>query len=456
MIETAMSNSLIVLAAGMGTRMNSDLPKVLHKIASAPLVVHAMKSAEPLGLDHTVVVVGHGAKQVEKAVKDWNPDATVVVQEEQLGTGHAALQARDALSGVDGDVFVAFGDTPFIRTETLDAMREARSSHDIVVLGFDVFDPTERYGRLITEGDALLDVVEFKDATDEQRAITLCNSGVICADTGLLFDLLDKVGNDNASGEYYLPDIVGIARAQGHSATVVRCDEAETLGVNTRAELARAEQMFQSAMRTEAMENGVTLYAPETVIFAHDTVIGRDAIIEPNVYFGPGVTVESGATIRAFSHLEGCHVSRGATVGPFARLRPGAELSEDVHIGNFVEIKNATIDEGAKVNHLSYIGDASVGKATNIGAGTITCNYDGVFKHKTTIGANTFIGSNTMLVAPVTVGNRAMTATGTIVTKDIENDAMAIGRVKQENKAGFATKMFEMLKAKKAKQAKGA
>ena len=446
-----MSNSLIVLAAGMGTRMNSDLPKVLHKIAGAPLVVHAMKSGEALGLDHTVVVVGHGGEAVEAAVKDWNPDAVVVTQEEQLGTGHAALQAREALAGIEGNVFVAFGDTPFIRPETLQSMLDARATHDVIVLGFEVYDPTVRYGRLITNGDDLTGIVEFKDATEAQREIPLCNSGVICVDTQLLFSLLDEVGNDNASGEYYLPDIVGIARNRGLSATVVRCDEAETLGINTRAELARAELMFQNAMRAEAMENGVTLHAPDTVIFAHDTVIGRDAIIEPNVVFGPRVTVESNATIRAFSHLEGCHVSRGSTVGPFARLRPGAELNEDVHIGNFVEIKNATIDEGAKVNHLTYIGDAIIGKKTNVGAGTITCNYDGVFKHKTTIGANSFIGSATMLVAPVTVGNNAMTATGTVVTKDIPDGAMAIARTKQENKAGFAVKLFEMLKAKKAK-----
>ena len=446
-----MSNSLIVLAAGMGTRMNSDLPKVLHKIAGAPLVVHAMKSGEALGLDHTVVVVGHGGEAVEAAVKDWNPDAVVVTQEEQLGTGHAALQAREALAGIEGNVFVAFGDTPFIRPETLQSMLDARATHDVIVLGFEVYDPTVRYGRLITDGDDLTGIVEFKDATEQQREIPLCNSGVICVDTQLLFSLLDDVGNDNASGEYYLPDIVGIARGRGLSATVVRCDEAETLGINTRAELARAEQMFQNAMRAEAMENGVTLHAPDTVIFAHDTVIGRDAVIEPNVVFGPRVTVESNATIRAFSHLEGCHVSRGSTVGPFARLRPGAELNEDVHIGNFVEIKNATIDEGAKVNHLTYIGDAFIGKKTNVGAGTITCNYDGVFKHKTTIGANSFIGSATMLVAPVTVGNNAMTATGTVVTKDIPDGAMAIARTKQENKAGFAVKLFEMLKAKKAK-----
>lgn len=446
-----MSNSLIVLAAGMGTRMNSDLPKVLHKIAGAPLVVHAMKSGEALGLDQTVVVVGHGGEAVEAAVKDWNPDAVVVTQEEQLGTGHAALQAREALAGIDGNVFVAFGDTPFIRPETLQSMLDARATHDVIVLGFEVYDPTVRYGRLVTNGDDLTGIVEFKDATEAQREIPLCNSGVICVDTQLLFSLLDEVGKDNASGEYYLPDIVGIARNRGLSATVVRCDEAETLGINTRAELARAEQLFQNAMRAEAMENGVTLHAPDTVIFAHDTVIGRDAIIEPNVVFGPRVTVESNATIRAFSHLEGCHVSRGSTVGPFARLRPGAELNEDVHIGNFVEIKNATVDEGAKVNHLTYIGDAFIGKKTNVGAGTITCNYDGVFKHKTTIGANSFIGSATMLVAPVTVGNNAMTATGTVVTKDIPDGAMAIARTKQENKAGFAVKLFEMLKAKKAK-----
>lgn len=446
-----MSNSLIVLAAGMGTRMNSDLPKVLHKIAGAPLVVHAMKSGEALGLDQTVVVVGHGGEAVEAAVKDWNPDAVVVTQEEQLGTGHAALQAREALAAIDGNVFVAFGDTPFIRPETLQSMLDARATHDVIVLGFEVYDPTVRYGRLVTNGDDLTGIVEFKDATEAQREIPLCNSGVICVDTQLLFSLLDEVGNDNASGEYYLPDIVGIARNRGLSATVVRCDEAETLGINTRAELARAEQLFQNAMRAEAMENGVTLHAPDTVIFAHDTVIGRDAIIEPNVVFGPRVTVESNATIRAFSHLEGCHVSRGSTVGPFARLRPGAELNEDVHIGNFVEIKNATVDEGAKVNHLTYIGDAFIGKKTNVGAGTITCNYDGVFKHKTTIGANSFIGSATMLVAPVTVGNNAMTATGTVVTKDIPDGAMAISRTKQENKAGFAVKLFEMLKAKKAK-----
>lgn len=285
--------------------------------------------------------------------------------------------------------------------------------------------------------------------------MTLCNSGVVCVGKDLLFDLLRAVGNENAAGEYYLPDIVGIANARGLKATAVTCDEAETLGINSRIELASAEALFQQSKRRALIEDGVMMQAPDTVFLSYDTIIGRDAEIEPNVIFAPGVTVESGARIRAFSHLEGAHVSRGATVGPFARLRPGAELSEHVHIGNFVEIKNASIEEGAKVNHLSYVGDAEVGARTNIGAGTITCNYDGVMKHKTTIGRDSFIGSNTMLIAPVTVGNEAMTATATVVTKDVPDGAMAISRAEQNNKPGFARKLFSMLRAKKAKQAKG-
>ena len=323
-----------------------------------------------------------------------------------------------------------------------------------MVLGFEAADPG-RYGRLIVDGDALLRIVEFKDASEEERAVTLCNSGVICADAKALFDLIDDVGNDNASGEYYLTDIVEIARAKGLSATAVSCDESETMGINSRAELAVAEATFQTNARRALIADGVMMQAPDTVFLSFDTTIGRDAEIEPNVVFAPGVTVESGARIRAFSHLEGAHVSRGATVGPYARLRPGAELAEDVHIGNFVEIKNASVDEGAKVNHLTYIGDASIGARSNIGAGTITCNYDGVMKHQTTIGQDVFIGSNTMLVAPVTVGDGAMTATSTTVTQDVPEGAMAIGRAKQDIKAGFARRFFDMLRAKKEKQAKG-
>ncbi|PXW67707.1 UDP-N-acetylglucosamine pyrophosphorylase /glucosamine-1-phosphate N-acetyltransferase [Loktanella sp. PT4BL] len=445
-----MATALIILAAGMGTRMNSDLPKVLHEIAGAPMLVHAMKAGAALDPARTVIVAGHGADMVEKAAKAYDADVTIAIQSEQLGTAHAVAQARDALAGFDGDALVLYGDTPFIRPETLAAMTAARLTHDVVVLGFEAADPG-RYGRLIMRGDQLDRIVEFKDASDQERAVTLCNSGVITADSATLLDLVAAVGNENAAGEYYLTDIIGIARARGLSATVVRCDEAETLGVNSRAELSRAEALFQQDARYQAQEDGVTLTAPETVFFAHDTVIGRDTVIEPNVVFGPGVTVESGAMIRAFSHLEGCHVARGGVIGPYARLRPGAELAEDVKIGNFVEIKNAQIAEGAKVNHLSYIGDATIGARSNIGAGTITCNYDGVFKHHTTIGQDTFIGSNTMLVAPVSVGDAAMTGSGSVVTKDVPAGALAVGRARQENKAGFAIRLFEKLKARKAK-----
>jgi bifunctional UDP-N-acetylglucosamine pyrophosphorylase/glucosamine-1-phosphate N-acetyltransferase len=449
-----MSTALVILAAGKGTRMESDLPKVLHKIGGAPLLHHAMLSASALEPEHTIVVTGHGAEQVETAAQDFDADAIAVRQEEQLGTAHAVTQAESALDGFEGDVVVLYGDTPFITTETLEQMIAARSSYDVVVLGFEAADPG-RYGRLVMKGSALTRIVEFKDATEAEREVTLCNSGVVCVVKDLLFDLLRAVGNENAAGEYYLPDIVGIANARGLKATAVTCDEAETLGINSRIELASAEALFQQSKRRALIEDGVMMQAPDTVFLSYDTIIGRDAEIEPNVIFAPGVTVESGARIRAFSHLEGAHVSRGATVGPFARLRPGAELSEHVHIGNFVEIKNASIEEGAKVNHLSYVGDAEVGARTNIGAGTITCNYDGVMKHKTTIGRDSFIGSNTMLIAPVTVGNEAMTATATVVTKDVPDGAMAISRAEQNNKPGFARKLFSMLRAKKAKKAKG-
>jgi bifunctional UDP-N-acetylglucosamine pyrophosphorylase/glucosamine-1-phosphate N-acetyltransferase len=449
-----MSTALVILAAGKGTRMESDLPKVLHKIGGAPLLHHAMLSASALEPEHTIVVTGHGADLVEAAAQDFDADAIAVRQDEQLGTAHAVAQAKAALDGFEGDVIVLYGDTPFITTETLEQMIAARTSSDVVVLGFEAADPG-RYGRLIMDGSALMQIVEFKDATEAERAVSLCNSGVVCVSKDLLFDLLGAVGNDNAAGEYYLPDIVGIANARGLKATAVTCDEAETLGINSRLELASAEALFQQSKRRALIEDGVMMQAPDTVFLSFDTIIGRDAEIEPNVIFAPGVTVESGARIRAFSHLEGAHVSRGATVGPFARLRPGAELAEHVHIGNFVEIKNATIEEGAKVNHLTYIGDAQIGARTNVGAGTITCNYDGVMKHKTIIGRDTFIGSNTMLIAPVTVGDEAMTATATVVTKDVPDGAMAISRAEQNNKPGFARKLFSMLRAKKAKMAKG-
>ena len=446
-----MATALIILGAGMGTRMNSDLPKVLHPIAGAPMLVHAMRAGAALEPAKTVVVAGHGAELVAKAAQAFDEEAEVAIQSEQLGTAHAVAQARDALTGFDGDALVLYGDTPFISPETLEAMAAARQSHDVIVLGFEAADPG-RYGRLIVENGQLDRIVEFKDASEAERAVTLCNSGVVMAKAETLFNLIDGVGNDNASGEYYLTDIVGIARARGLKASVVTCDEAETLGVNSRAELARAEALFQSAKRAEALEDGVTMQAPDTVYFAFDTVIGRDTVIEPHVVFGPGVTVESGATLRAFSHLEGCHVSREAVVGPYARLRPGAELAEGAKIGNFVEIKNAQIEEGAKVNHLTYIGDARVGARANIGAGTVTCNYDGVMKHHTEIGPDAFIGSSTMLVAPVTVGAEAMTASGSVITRDVPGGALGLGRAKQVNKDGMARKLMERLREIKNKK----
>ncbi len=443
--------ALVILAAGQGTRMKSDLPKVLHRVAHAPLLAHAMRAGATLSPDRTVVVMGHGADAVADTAHDIDGNAQVVIQAERMGTAHAVDQARDALKDFDGDVVVLYGDTPFIRPETLENMVAARATHDVVVLGFDAADPG-RYGRLVTDGDTLDRIVEFKDATDEERAITLCNSGVLTCDAATLFDLIAGVGNDNASGEYYLTDIVALARERGLTATAVTCDEVETMGVNSRADLATAEAVFQRRARAELLDAGVTLLAPETVFLAHDTVIGRDAVIEQNVVFGPGVTVETGALIHPFTHLEHCHVSRGAEIGPFTRLRPGAELAENVKVGNFVEIKNSEIAAGAKVNHLSYIGDASVGERANIGAGTITCNYDGVMKHRTTIGAEAFIGSDTMLVAPVTVGNRAMTASGAVITTNVEDGALAMARTPQQNKPGRAIRLMEMLRAKKARR----
>ncbi|MEP5760988.1 MAG: bifunctional UDP-N-acetylglucosamine diphosphorylase/glucosamine-1-phosphate N-acetyltransferase GlmU [Litoreibacter sp.] len=449
-----MDNALIVLAAGQGSRMQSDLPKVLHKVGGAPLVVHALTAGQALDPTRVVVITGHGAELVEQTVAKRFDDAAFVRQDEQNGTAHAVDQAREAMDGFEGDAIVLYGDTPFISADTLRSMTQARQDGaDIVVLGFVAADPG-RYGRLVTDANGLDRIVEYKDATDEERAITLCNSGVLACKSSVMFDLISQVGNDNASGEYYLTDVISLARSNDLNCQVVTCDEAETLGINTRAELANAEAAFQTRARTSAMETGVTLAQPETTYFAFDTVIGRDASIGPNVVFGPDVTVETGAEIHAFCHLEGCHVARGATVGPFARLRPGAELNENTKVGNFVEIKNAVLDEGAKVNHLSYIGDARVGEAANIGAGTITCNYDGVFKHRTEIGARAFIGSNTLLVAPVSIGEEAMTASGTTVTNDVPDGALAIGRARTEIKQGFARKMMDLLRAKKNKGTK--
>jgi len=449
-----MQVSVIILAAGQGTRMNSDLPKVLHHVAAAPMLHHALATAHSLDPSRIVVVTGHEGQAVAASATAYSEAVDCVVQDPQLGTAHAVAQAAPLLADVEGEAVVLYADTPLIREETLRKMLDARSRHAVVILGFHAKDPG-RYGRLLIKDSNLLAIREFDVATEAERAITLCNSGVVCAETSLLLSLVAEVKDDNPKEEFYLTDIVEIARARGLSAGVVLCDESETLGVNTRAQLAEAETAFQTRARVEALENGVTLTAPETVFFALDTYIGRDAIIGPNVLFGPGVTVESSAEIKGFCHLEGCHISRGASVGPFARLRPGAELAEDVHVGNFVEIKNAILDEGVKVGHLTYIGDADIGEHTNIGAGTVTCNYDGVMKHRTRIGKRAFIGSDTMLVAPVTIGDGAMTGSGSVITENVPAEAVAIGRARQVTKPGLATRMFEKLKAIKAAKAKG-
>ena len=444
-----MNIALIILAAGKGTRMQSELPKVLHKVAGAPMLIHAMRAGRALEPKRTIIVAGHGFEAVSATARAEDPEVEIVRQETQLGTGHAVDQARAALDDFDGTVIVLYGDCPLIQPRTLEELTATLSTAAVSVLGFEAENPA-RYGRLITDGDRLKRIVEFKDATPAERAVRLCNSGVMAASAELLFDLLSEIDANNASGELYLTDVIGKAVGRGLSCTAIRCAERETLGVNCRVELMQAEKEFQTLRRAEALEDGISMPAPETVHFSYDTVIGRDAIIEQNVVFGPGVKVESGAQIRAFSHLEGAHVARGCVVGPYARLRPGAELAEDVKIGNFVEIKASTLDEGAKVNHLSYIGDAHIGARANIGAGTITCNYDGVMKHHTSIGEAAFIGSNTMLVAPITVGQDAMTASGSVITRDVPAGDLAIARSKQDNKAGFSVKLMNKLRALKA------
>ena len=444
-----MNIALIILAAGKGTRMQSELPKVLHKVAGAPMLIHAMRAGRALEPKRTIIVAGHGFEAVSAAARAEDPEVEIVRQEAQLGTGHAVDQARAALDNFDGTVIVLYGDCPLIQPRTLEELTATLSTAAVSVLGFEAENPA-RYGRLITDGDRLKRIVEFKDATPAERAVRLCNSGVMAASAQLLFDLLSEIDANNASGELYLTDVIGKAVGRGLSCTAIRCAERETLGVNSRVELMQAEKEFQTLRRAEALEDGISMPAPETVHFSYDTVIGRDAIIEQNVVFGPGVTVESGAQIRAFSHLEGAHVARGCVVGPYARLRPGAELAEDVKIGNFVEIKASALEEGAKVNHLSYIGDAHIGARANIGAGTVTCNYDGVMKHHTSIGEEAFIGSNTMLVAPVTVGQEAMTASGSVITQDVPAGSLAIARAKQDNKPGLALKLMKKLRSLKA------
>ncbi len=442
----------IVLAAGEGTRMRSSLPKVLHQVGHKSLVAHVMTAAQKAGGAEIAVVVGPARDDVAAEAKAVAAGASVFVQRDRLGTAHAVLAAREAIAKGADDILVMFADTPLVRPETLRRLRAAiAAGAAVTALGFRPQDPSG-YGRLVMKGDELVAIVEDKDATAEERKITLCNGGLMVLAGASALTILDRIGNDNAKGEYYLTDAVAIARELGLKATVIETDEDDVRGINTKAQLAQAEAVLQQRLRAAAMEAGVTLIAPETVFLSSDTTFGKDVTVEPNVVFGAGVTVEDGATIRSFSHLEGAVVGKGARVGPYARLRPGAKLGQDVHIGNFVEVKAATLEDGAKANHLAYIGDARVGAKANIGAGTITCNYDGVNKHLTDIGAGAFIGTNSSLVAPVKIGDGAYVGSGSVVTKDVPADALAIARGRQVNKEGGAARLRELYsKMKKAK-----
>ncbi len=434
-----MQATAILLAAGLGTRMRSTLPKALHPIAGRPMLGHLLASCEAV-FARAVIVAGPGMEALEAAAAPHR----VVVQHERLGTAHAALQAVAEFG--DGDVAVLYADNPLIRPDTLRRLLAARAEAGLVLLAMRPADPG-RYGRVVVEDGAVLRIVEHADATEEERAIGLCNAGVLCAGAADFARWLRAVRPDNAKGEYYLTDVVAIARAEGARVVAVEAPESELRGVNSRAELAAAEATMQGWLRTAAMDAGVTLTAPETVFLAADTQLAPDVTIGPNVVFGPGVTVGEGTDIRAFSHLEGCTVGRRAMIGPFARLRPGTVVGDGAHVGNFVELKAANLGAGAKANHLSYVGDADVGPGTNIGAGTITVNYDGFAKHRTTIGARAFVGSNTSLIAPVRVGDGALVVAGSVITEDVPEDAMAFGRARQTTKLGRAAS-FRAARAK--------
>ncbi|PZU87707.1 MAG: bifunctional UDP-N-acetylglucosamine diphosphorylase/glucosamine-1-phosphate N-acetyltransferase GlmU [Shinella sp.] len=440
----------VILAAGESTRMKSSMSKVLHPVAGRPMIAHVMATIATSGISDVAIVVGRDAEKVTKAASVEGLEVTPFVQTERLGTGHAVLAAREAIARGYDDILVAYGDVPLITAGPLIAAREALAKgNDIAVIGFHTDKPTG-YGRLLVENGELVAIREEKDASDEERAVTWCNSGLMAIDGRKALDLLSRIGNANVKGEYYLTDLVEIARSFGGRAVAVDAPEAELTGCNNRAELAAIERLWQDRRRHELMISGVSMIAPETVFLSHDTVIGQDALIEPNVVFGPGVVIEGGAVIHAFSHIEGAHVAAGATVGPFARLRPGANLAEGSKVGNFCEVKKAEIGKGAKVNHLTYIGDATIGADANIGAGTITCNYDGINKHETHIGERAFIGSNSSLVAPVSVGDGAFVASGSVITQDVPADALALGRARQEIKSERAKVIRERNQALKA------
>jgi len=438
----------VILAAGQGTRMRSPTPKVLHKVGGRTMLDRAIDAAEALGCSRIVVVVGAHSPEVCAHAIERLGEAGVALQDPPLGTGHAVLAAKDALAGFEGDVVVTYADGPLLGAadvEPLFALRQGGA--DMAVLGFEAADPTP-YGRLIFKGGRLLRIVESKDASEIEKTLKSCNSGVLAANSDVLFELLAKVGTDNAKGEYYLTDVVGLANKAGMTVKAAFAPEAAVMGVNSQAELAMAEAAFQQARREALMAEGVSMVAPQTVHLSWDTQIAGGAVIEPFVVFGPKVSVEARAVIRAFSHLEGCVVRPGALIGPYARLRPGADIGEDAHIGNFVEVKKVKVGKGAKANHLSYLGDGSVGAGANIGAGTIFCNYDGFDKFETHVGAGAFVGSNASLVAPVRIGDGAYTGSGSVITQDVAPGALALERGPQMEKPGWAA-AFRARKVKK-------
>ena len=441
----------VALAAGEGKRMRSHLPKALHMIAGRSMLAHVLDAVGKAGADALAVVVGPGRDDVAAEARSAAPDARVFVQAERLGTAHAVLAAREAFRQGFDDILVLFADTPLVRPETFSHLREKLAEGaGVAALGFAPADPTG-YGRLLTDGEGgLLAIREHKDATPEELAVGMCNAGLMALDGARAISWLERIDNCNAQKEYYLPDVVAVARGEGAACAYVMAPAEEVLGVNDRVQLAAAEAEIQKRLRAVAMLNGATLVAPETVFLSHDTCLGADVLVEPHVVFGPGVSVGDGCVIHAFSHLEGATLAKDAAIGPYARLRPGARLAAKAKIGNFVEIKKAEIGEGAKVNHLTYIGDASIGPRANIGAGVITCNYDGFLKYKTTIGADAFVGSNSALVAPVVIGDRAFVGSGSVVTGDVEADALAVARGRQAVIPGWAAAFRKKMAAIKA------
>lgn len=445
-----MSLVAIVLCAGNGTRMNSNLPKVLHKLAGFPLIHHVMNTVQELGVSKTVIVAGKDIDKVSKVAFDFSNDVIIEKQDKQLGTGHAVQKALPALKDFDGDVIILYGDVPFITPVTINKMLTTKKQgSDIVVLGFEASQPGA-YGRVVTNSDKIEKIVEAKDASDKELQIKSCNSGVILTNCKNLTQLVKLLKNNNASKEYYLTDIVAIANSQNQKCSLLLCSEAETMGINTRHELAYAENLFQNRSREKFLDIGVTLASPETTIFSMDTVIGRDTFIGQNVVFEPGVTIETGAIIKPFCHLESCHIGSCAEIGPFAHIRPGTEIGNSARIGNFVETKNAKIGEFSKINHLSYVGDAKTGQKVNIGAGTITCNYDGLNKHITIIEDGAFIGSNSSLVAPLKIEQNSIIAAGSVITKDVPKNSLGIARSDQKNLLGRAKEIMKKLKKNKA------